>query len=707
MSLDARPIDLYELHTQVMLEGGGANVAQKDLWSLVGGRMGFVSFPASDTEPAKSGPGVAQHLAHVYKEYLAGFDHVYVSTVMESRRKNDAIARMGGAGAMGAGGANGAPQLPMRGGISDPTQMQLVMAYANIPLAELLRNQIARPPDQGGMQHPGAPFAGSPPPGNNGMMQPVGRPFMQRPGMPGPGNPMENQGQGLQRPTRETLQAAMSQITKLKTDYSPERMLSNVPMIDVPAEQRMEYNTVLEQLHRACMDLDQKLPMLYAVLKKEDVVRRLVIIIQTAVQQRAMISNGSTRFLVTLDTLRTMLNQVLHMNESFAAILQSLLGKQQPMNPNGPGLPNNGPGGMLRPPQHNQPAPPPLNPASMPQSSMSPQQQPNRPPMNLQAPPPKKQRGPNAAPSPTPPPVASASTPVTNAATPRDMAASPQAMPKSPKGKAQPKPKPPAKRKPSIKATVAPAIPAPEPPATAPSPANSNKRAREEESSPPHQGQGSNAAGPSVANEPSPPKRQKQWEGPPNDAIKARAEQVENVKTEEDGAAFLEQMTELFKMAAGNDGQDTLTSDFSETLDTIFKGFGAPADEGASGMSSLGMGDGSVPQDGGPVADEFVEFFDFSSFGTLDEDDAGSKAATPDLISSSSTNPSPESGSEVDAAHQALTSSDVKSEDFTDHLRLGVWKEVDGGESAYFHSGQWKWDSPMQTLDQPWAIFNS
>jgi len=303
--------------------------------------------------------------------------------------------------------------------------------------------------------------------------------------------------------------------------------------------------------------------------------------------------------------------------------------------------------------------------------------------------------------------VASASTPVNNAPTPRDMS-SPQA-PKSPKGK--PKPKPAPKRKVSIKAAAPPPLPPPEP-ATAPSPAGSNKRQREEEASPPQQMQpsASNASGPSVANEPSPPKRIKtEWDGPPNEAIKGRAEQVENIKTEEDGAAFLEQMTELFKMAAGNDGQDTITSDFSETLDTIFKGFGASTDEGASGISSLGMGDGNVSQDvAPPVVDEFVEFFDFSSFGTLDEDDAGSKAATPDLISSSSTNPSPESGSEVDTAHhQALTSSDVKSEDFTDHLRLGVWKEVDGGESAYFHSGQWKWDSPMQSLDQPWAIFNS
>ncbi|KAJ7104308.1 hypothetical protein B0H15DRAFT_809422 [Mycena belliarum] len=723
MSVEARPIDLYDLHTHVMLEGGGANVSQKDMWAVIGGRMGFVSFPASETEPAKAGPGVAQHLAHVYKEYLMQFDNVYVSTVMESRRKNDALTAARGM----AGAASGPPPLPMRlGGITDPNQMQLVMAYANVPAAELrrrglpdqiiqfieanrvmllqraseqanFRNQIARPPDQGGM-HPGGQFGGSPPNagGMSGGMMP-GRQFMSHPGMQG--NALENQqqsGPGITRPSREHVQAAMAYISKLKSDYNPERMMSSCPPIDVPAEQRMEYNTFLEQLHRACSEMDLKLPMIYAVLKKEDVVRRLVVIVQTAVQQRALISSGSTRFLVTLDTLKTMLSQVNQMMESFASMLQGLMNK-----PNGMGMPPS-----MRPPPHNQqPVPPPLNAPPIPQANLPPQQQPqppNRPPINLRPPPTKRVA---SAPSPTPPPVASASTPGNNAATPRDMS-SPQATPKSPKGKAKPKPAP--KRRPSIKNAAPPPPPPPVEPATAPSPAGSNKRAREEESSPPqHHGQPSNAPGSSVANEPSPPKRQKkEWEGPPNEAIKARAEQVENIKTEEDGAAFLEQMTELFKMAAGNDGQDSLTSDFSETLDTIFKGFGAPTDEGASGMSSLGMGDGSAPQDGAPpVADEFVEFFDFSSFETIS--DAGSKAATPDLISSSSTNPSPESNSEADAAHQALTSSDVKSEDFTDHLRLGVWKEVDGGESAYFHSGQWKWDSPMQSLDQPWAIFNS
>ncbi|KAJ7126729.1 hypothetical protein C8R44DRAFT_103842 [Mycena epipterygia] len=581
MSLEARPIDLYELHTQVMLEGGSPNVAQKDLWSVIGGRMGFVQFPGSDTEPPKSGPGVAQHLAHVYQVYLAAFDHIYATTVMESRRKKDAVMqRVGNAATV-----NGPPQI--RPSLSDPSQMQLVMAYANILEIELRRRgapeqliqfiEINRstllrraaeqavfqnqfPPWSGGMYQGGH---GSPPAG--GMMQP-GRQFMP-PGMQP--NPMENP-QPPQNvfvgPSPAHFQAAMAYIARLKSGYSPEQMMQNVPRIDVPAEQRMEYNTVLEQLYRACNELDHKLPMIFAVFKKEDVVRRLVIAVQTAIHQRAMISSGDTRFLVGLDTLYTMLQQVLHMTDSFARILQGFQ----------------------------------LSPLTRPRSA-------------------------------TPPPVPAVS----------------MASPKSPQSK--PRPKPPAKGKQSIKAAAPPPLPQPEP--VAASLAGSNKRAREEPS-PPHQGQGSNPSGPSVMNEPSQPKRQKRWEGPPNDAIKARPEQVENVKTEEDGAAFHEQMAELFKMTARNNGEETLISEFLEPLPALFDtGFGT--DEGASGMSSL------------PVGDEFVNSFDFSSFKRDDEDDAGSREATLDLISSSSVNPRPESGSEVDAAHQALTSFDVKSEDFS------------------------------------------
>ncbi|KAJ7467207.1 hypothetical protein FB451DRAFT_1040476 [Mycena latifolia] len=133
MSLETRPIDLYELHSQVILAGGAANVTQKDLWAVIGGQMGFVMFPASDREPAKSGPRAAQHLAHVYKEYLAAFDNIYVG-LMESRRKSDAALR---------GTNNSAHGPAMRSDIFDPTQTQLVLGSASIPLVELRRRGIA------------------------------------------------------------------------------------------------------------------------------------------------------------------------------------------------------------------------------------------------------------------------------------------------------------------------------------------------------------------------------------------------------------------------------------------------------------------------------------------------------------------------------------------------------------------------------------
>ncbi|KAJ7323670.1 hypothetical protein DFH08DRAFT_969216 [Mycena albidolilacea] len=565
MSIETQPLDLYDLHTQVMLEGGAANIASRDLWSVISGRIGFAQFPASDTEPAKSGPGVAQHLAHAYKEYLAVFENVYFSTIMDSLWKNHALTAAQRPMAMGGFGGNHGPG-GRSGGIADPSQMQLAIAYANIPLPELRRrgipeqliqfieanrltllqalalcNQLIQRPDpsrgptQGGQPPFGGPSGHAPEPFGN----------MPHPGIHNPMDsqqPQQPQQPGIARPSREHLQAAMAHITKLKSDYClGVRMLANVPAIDVPTEQRMEYNTVLEQLHRACIDLDHILPMLFVVLKESS------LSVQTAIQQRAMISPGSTRFLATLETLRTMFQQVQHMNESFVTILAGLVG-MGPMPPGGPmeGMPprpslNH----LLPPPQINQlKEPPPIPP--QPTNSLPPQQQPpNRPGISLQPPLNRVKRpgtasSPNA-PSPTPPPVASESTAVNNAPTPRDMS-SPQA-PKSPKGK--PKPKPPQKRKPSIKAAAAPPLPPPEP-ATAPSLAGSNKRACEDEVSPPqHNMQRSTSSN-------APGSNREGW--PSNEASKKREQRVANVKTEEDRTAFLEQMTELFRMATGNAG---------------------------------------------------------------------------------------------------------------------------------------------------------
>ena len=55
------------------------------MWNVIGGRLGFVQFPGSETEPAKCGPGAAQALQNIYKNYLQFFDNWYATQMMEKR----------------------------------------------------------------------------------------------------------------------------------------------------------------------------------------------------------------------------------------------------------------------------------------------------------------------------------------------------------------------------------------------------------------------------------------------------------------------------------------------------------------------------------------------------------------------------------------------------------------------------------------------
>lgn len=299
------------------------------------------------------------------------------------------------------------------------------------------------------------------------------------------------------------------------------------------------------------------------------------------------------------------------------------------------------------------------------------------------------------------------STPAPNAPTPTATASSPPAA-KSPKTK-NPKPKAaPAQKRRASKAVAPNQTNAPTPTDQAPTPSSSGgvsvKRQREEDSM--FNEVVTPGAG-GVAHEPSPPKRAKtEWEEQPSEEMKIKQEAVDNVKTEEDASQFLEQMTELIKHVAENEGQDSsLPSNIADTLDMFLKGYGA-VPNGAD-LGGLGFGDASGREQS-PMPDPiFEQFIDFS-FGALDDDD--SKAPTPDLLSSSSTNTSPESNHE-DPSHHTLSAAaalaDAHRDDTADLLRLGPWKDIDGGEAPYYQSNEWKWDSPMPTSDQAWAIFNT
>ncbi|KAH9930150.1 uncharacterized protein B0H18DRAFT_1209636 [Fomitopsis serialis] len=159
LQFEGRPIDLHALHTEVLGNGGSGRVSQYDLWPAIGAKLGFVQFPGSDTEPAKSGPGVAQHLQNVYHRYLSQFDNMFVSSVMKLKRPVD-VGNGGqpGSGTSGSGhtpvpttntmsnntpGNNvmGAPGLTIPPGF-DPKLINELVTYARRPAEELRRQGV-------------------------------------------------------------------------------------------------------------------------------------------------------------------------------------------------------------------------------------------------------------------------------------------------------------------------------------------------------------------------------------------------------------------------------------------------------------------------------------------------------------------------------------------------------------------------------------
>lgn len=219
-----------------------------------------------------------------------------------------------------------------------------------------------------------------------------------------------------------------------------------------------------------------------------------------------------------------------------------------------------------------------------------------------------------------------------------------------------------------------------------------------------------------ASNAPSPKKAKTEWEGETSEALLKKQQELEKIKTDEDAAAFFDRMKELFAMTASTDNE--IHHDIASTLDQILAGVAqepANAAATAAALSMHGAGDAGPPPTAlsphmGPANDAFLEFIDFSTFTTLEDEDNDSKAPTPDLVPSSETNPSPESGSEGDLLGSTGSPDKTKIEesgDRSDPLRLGSLREIDGGESAYYQADNWKWEGQMQTLDQPWAIFTS
>ena len=238
---------------------------------------------------------------------------------------------------------------------------------------------------------------------------------------------------------------------------------------------------------------------------------------------------------------------------------------------------------------------------------------------------------------------------------------------------------------------------------------NSLKRPREDDA-PSIKQEAEASTSSTLAEAPAAKRARSEWSDvpPPEGNVKGEVD-VSNIKTEEQAAAFLEQMTEMLQMASGSEA--SISTELTDAISQIVKSVGSydPADIVAS-SSSVDFASGSKS----PKPDDFIKYFDFSSFDPVDDD----KVDTPDLVPASSTNPSPESNAAEPDGHSlgsSLSSSDSKNSDLRtsldvsfDPLRMGPLGEIDGGEAAYYSTMlDWKWDGPMQSQDNPWAILQT
>jgi hypothetical protein len=54
-----------------------------------------------------------------------------------------------------------------------------------------------------------------------------------------------------------------------------------MPQHDLPEDQKAEFHSTLDVLHRSAMDLDNKLPMYSILTKEDDQIKRVIAVVRT------------------------------------------------------------------------------------------------------------------------------------------------------------------------------------------------------------------------------------------------------------------------------------------------------------------------------------------------------------------------------------------------------------------------------------------
>jgi hypothetical protein len=436
----------------------------------------------------------------------------------------------------------------------------------------------------------------------------------------------------------------------------------------------------------------------------------------TTKEQRKLLATPAAppQYILGMQLVRSLLTELQGMMEKFNKAMATVAPPQNaqvpPQVPPAPPKPP-GPGPA---PSVVEGHPPPA--VQMPQSSQPLMQSRMVPPPTQQIA--KGTRKPGLVATSTPSPAAH--TPVHAAATPPTIPVTSPRTPKSPPKKAAAKPKPPPKRRASKAGQQQPDI--------GPGKSAPTKRPREEEPAP----QGAASQPDAAQDEPSPkrPKRE-DWDGPPSESLEKHQQEMDGIESNQDVQAYLARATEDFlfrgkvkdKEGASDDlratedfivsdkvqGDEGAPVDLPQTLQELFKG--VPIFEVPDSFPGTSAESATVPSSPKPTdnALDLLDFFDFSQCEPDEPVASTSKIDTPDLVHVSSTNPSPESVAQTPKGDNAVVSGrakDVKVEDINgpNPLALGVWGEINGGESAYFHSPTFKWEGNMPVQDAPWAM---
>ncbi|KAE9401445.1 hypothetical protein BT96DRAFT_1018120 [Gymnopus androsaceus JB14] len=289
LCIDNRSIDLYELHCQVIREGGMENVTRKELWPVIGGRLGFVHFHDTVTNHQN----VARLLAYI-SNMSAG------NTSQLSKRPTwfpDRFVPEYWNLAISSWSAQSAAELRARR-----------MSESVISFIEKHRYSLqgmARDEETFGSNFRRDTQPASEQPSSNPS---IGNLFSQ---------PLV---ESHPRPTQEQLSVVHANINRLKADYTA-RVIPMMPPVEVPPASRAEYGSLVDMVFQLANDLDHKLVIFSIVTKNEENTRKILSAVVTVQHQRSLLTSPEPKFIISFETLRLFYGQLQNVGHQIHAII--------------------------------------------------------------------------------------------------------------------------------------------------------------------------------------------------------------------------------------------------------------------------------------------------------------------------------------------------------------------------------------------------